>query len=64
VTGRTEGMRPLGKFRSRWGYNIKMDLREIPFSSSEQALEHKQKMIVNITGQYFIFSLQTHKLKL
>ena len=24
-----EGMRPLGRLRSRWGDNIKMDLREV-----------------------------------
>jgi hypothetical protein len=29
LVGRPEGMKPLGKPRSRWGDNIKMDLREI-----------------------------------
>jgi hypothetical protein len=29
LVGRPEGERPLGRPRSRWEYNIKMDLREI-----------------------------------
>jgi hypothetical protein len=29
LVGRSEGKRPLGRPRSRWGDNIKMDLREI-----------------------------------
>jgi hypothetical protein len=27
--GKTEGRRPLGRPRHRWGYDIRMDLREI-----------------------------------
>jgi hypothetical protein len=29
LIGKTEGKRPLGRFRRRWVDNIKMDLREI-----------------------------------
>jgi hypothetical protein len=31
LVGRPEGGRPLGRHRSRWEDNIKMDLREIGF---------------------------------
>jgi hypothetical protein len=31
LVGRPEGKRPIGKPRSRWEDNIKMDLREIGF---------------------------------
>jgi hypothetical protein len=29
LVGKPEGKRPLGRSRSRWKYNIKMDLREL-----------------------------------
>jgi hypothetical protein len=29
LVGKPEGKRPLGRPRRRWGYNIKMDRREI-----------------------------------
>jgi hypothetical protein len=29
LVGRPEGRRPLGRPRSRWEYNIKMDLQEV-----------------------------------
>jgi hypothetical protein len=32
LVGKPEGMRPLGRPRSRWTYNIKMDLFEIGLS--------------------------------
>jgi hypothetical protein len=34
LVGRPEGKRPLGKPRSRWEDNIKMDLREIGIEGS------------------------------
>ena len=29
LVGKPEGMRPLGRPRRRWEYNIKMDLQEV-----------------------------------
>ena len=29
LVGKPQGKRPLGRLRSRWEYNIKMDLREV-----------------------------------
>jgi hypothetical protein len=34
LVGRSEGKRPLGRLRSRWEDNIKMDLREIRIDGS------------------------------
>jgi len=31
--GKPEGMRPLGRPRRRWEYNIKMDLQEVEFGA-------------------------------
>ncbi|KAJ4427890.1 hypothetical protein ANN_23898 [Periplaneta americana] len=35
LVGRPEGKRPLGKLRSRWEDNIKMDLREVGYDDRE-----------------------------
>jgi hypothetical protein len=29
MAGKPEGKTPLGRLRSRWGYNIRLDFREI-----------------------------------
>ena len=29
LVGKPEGKRPLGRFRRRWDYNIRMDLQEV-----------------------------------
>jgi hypothetical protein len=38
LVGRPEGKRPLGRTRSRWEDNIKMDLREIGFGGANWIL--------------------------
>jgi hypothetical protein len=35
LVGKPEGIRPLGRQRRRWVYNIKMDLREIRWNSMD-----------------------------
>jgi hypothetical protein len=34
LSGRSEGKRPLGRPRRRWGDNIKMDLKEIGYDGA------------------------------
>ena len=34
LVGKTEGKRPLGRLRSRWEDNIKMDVQEVECGSS------------------------------
>jgi len=37
LVGKPEGKRPLGKHRSRWEYNIRIDHREIGWKRCELA---------------------------
>jgi hypothetical protein len=35
LVGKPEGERPVGRPRCRWGVNIKMDLRQVGWSSTD-----------------------------